>query len=127
MAGEIEWLIPVEAVATGTEDVLEAGSTWQAPSWLEGATEWVPRVPHLGRVAIAPIGLVAALTFGPSAAAIQDAYQSPMQAPAIRACQITSVRVALGAHQPGLLVEYVRPAQTPASGRCGSRMTHPSG
>jgi len=62
---EIEWVEP-EGEPAGGDDTLDVGREWSATAWLARVMRWPSRPPGFGRVALAPVALVAALTFGPS-------------------------------------------------------------
>lgn len=113
----VEWQLPTGPVLAD-EELVEAGASWQAPEWLRRATGWRRRrLPRFGRLAVAPIGLVAALAFAPDASTQRQEAPSTV-GPVLqwRCEQQPGVRAVPSIPQPGLLVEYL--ASTPSPVRC---------
>lgn len=65
MRVEIEWIDP-KGEPAGADDTLDLGREWPAAAWLSRTLRWPARPPGFGRIALAPVTLVALLTFGPS-------------------------------------------------------------
>lgn len=89
MQGEVEWLDPESEAAAG-EETLNLGSRSVASSWLARATLWPSGRTWPGRIALAPLALLATLTLGPSGPASMSAGDEPtMWGPTIWTCIAT--------------------------------------
>lgn len=80
MQGELEWLDP-DGAAAAEEETLDVGSRWSASSWLARATLWPLRRHSAGRIALAPLALLAVLTLGPSGPGSTSAVHGTVQRP----------------------------------------------
>ncbi|HZC71635.1 MAG TPA: hypothetical protein VE442_13150 [Jatrophihabitans sp.] len=72
MAGEIEWL-DSGGCSAANEETLDVGGKWPAAAWLARVTHWPWWQPTFRPIALAPVAVVAVLTFGPSSPGSTDA------------------------------------------------------
>jgi hypothetical protein len=110
MPSEVEWVITSADVVTGGDDVIDFGSTWRTPAWLDRMIAWRRGLPRFGLLALAPAALVATLMFGPGiGATTTPADPAQVQTPRThRTCVTSSTRVVPTVNSV-VLVRYDRP------------------
>jgi hypothetical protein len=89
---------------TGRDDVIDIGRDWSAPGWLRRPAQWLRRIPHAARWAIAGAAVAGLLSYGVLArpAPNRAAQPGPTDTFLTRPLPADGTE----SHYPGLLQEY---------------------